>query len=304
MQGDDMPRADKQKRISALFSADWHLTEDQPEAWVSDYQKAQWEAVSFCVEQSFRLQVPLFIAGDLFHHWKPSPFLIHRTLRYLRKAFEVYIIPGQHDLAGHNLEEYARTGIGVLLEAGGNIKVAVKRMEHSFRGTLVPWGEEIPERDNAYFLTIHQMLWAGKAPYPGADPEGEAKRFMKKHRWPLIVAGDNHQTTLVEYEGRKLLIPGSLMRMTAAQIDHKPAIWGLTQDGDLVPYYIPQTGEITRAHLVREKEHNTRIEAFAKRLQGSLEVGLSFKENLTQFIAENRVSRAVEKEIWSAVEGE
>jgi hypothetical protein len=302
-----MPRRpDFDDRPVAFFTADWHLREDQPEAWTgADYWTEQEKAVDFCVDLAHKFRVPLVVAGDIFHHWRPSPRLLAWTLKKLAPPTDLFIaIPGQHDLPAHDLNEIHRSGAGVLSEVL-NVNYIPAR-DDLFQ--LVPWGCDIPKSPEPHVIVIcHTMTYKGKPPFPGAPPEGEADRFICKHKgWRLIVAGDNHQSFVVENPPHgTLLSPGSLMRMTAAQISHKPAVWLLTDADELYPFYIPQVdGAITRDHLDRVAEHDERMDAFVKRISDGMEVGLSFEDNLKRFIAANRLGKDVQREIWAAVKGE
>ena len=81
---------------SAIFCSDMHLREDVPTCFTGDWNKEQWEAVMFISNLQTQYQCPVFNAGDLFHHWKPSPNLLTLAMQYLPKQF--YSIAGQHDL--------------------------------------------------------------------------------------------------------------------------------------------------------------------------------------------------------------
>jgi hypothetical protein len=121
----------------------------------------------------------------------------------------------------------------------------------------------------------------------------------------LIVVGDNHQTFVVEEGGRLLVSPGSLMRRTADQVNHKPCVflWD-AKTNEVEPVYLPiKKGVISREHIDRVKQRETRIEAFVSHLEKGFEIGLNFKHNLKRLIQENNIHPNTQKVVWEAFDG-
>jgi len=72
--------------------------------------------MKFISELQKKHNCQVFHAGDLFHHWKPSPELLSIAIEHLPKQFcTVY---GNHDLPQHNLELAKKSGIYLLNKAG------------------------------------------------------------------------------------------------------------------------------------------------------------------------------------------
>ena len=111
---------------------------------------------------------------------------------------------------------------------------------------------------------------------------------------------------VIEDEGRLLVNPGSLMRTTAAQIDHKPRVYlYYAEDNTVEPIFIPiAEGCITREHIDITEHRDGRIDAFISRLSDEVEIGLSFEHNLESHFSKNRIRQSVQDLVWSAVKGE
>jgi len=109
----------RKKEPDAILTADWHLREDTPTCRTDDFWEAQWNKV----DQICQLQVkyndcPILHAGDLFDHWKPSPFLLSTALLYLPEiGREFWTIYGNHDLPNHSIELAKKTGMMTLVNA-------------------------------------------------------------------------------------------------------------------------------------------------------------------------------------------
>jgi DNA repair exonuclease SbcCD nuclease subunit len=286
------------EQVEAILTADWHLRESQPTARTDDFWEAQWRAVDFVAELQEKYDVPIFHAGDLFHHWKPSPRLLSECIERLPNQF--YTVYGNHDLPAHNLELAHKSGIYTLEKAG-----ALQVLKGTHDGQQVV-RESWVTNSNRYVLVWHVMTWTRDEPYPGVQ-EPPAIELLK--RWmmmKLIVTGDNHIPFTVKYDGRLLVNPGSLTRQSAAQIDHKPRVYLWDEKNNEVrPIYLPiEKDAISRMHISIKDERDRRISAFIERLDQEWDSGLSFEENLKKFLANNNIRQSVEDIIWQAIEKE
>jgi hypothetical protein len=72
---------------SGILCSDMHLREDTPTCWIGDFQQEQWIAVQFINHLQKKYKCPVIHGGDLFHHWKPSPWLLRMAMKYLPDQF-------------------------------------------------------------------------------------------------------------------------------------------------------------------------------------------------------------------------
>ena len=300
---------------STIITADWHLREDQPVAWTEDYWTAQARAIKFVKDLQEKYECPVLIAGDIFDKWKPSPFLLAWAIDHLPN--EIVAIAGQHDLPNHSLELFPKCGLKVL-ESADKAKVLGERDEKMLTDSLSlpikisasPYGTEIKKAEKTKLKTIclcHTMTWINKKPWPGCEAE-DANHLMKKaYGFDIIIVGDNHQPFVVEgKEGNLLVSPGSLMRMSADQYDHKPRVYlWYAETNTVTPVYLPIRKEaISREHIDVAKAKNDKMEAFVKRLKDKIEIGLSFKENLKRYLMKNKTGKSVTNIVWESLEDE
>jgi DNA repair exonuclease SbcCD nuclease subunit len=292
----DMERTKTNTKPTAILTSDWHLREDAPPCRLDDFWKTQWEKVMFVSALQEKYGCPVIHAGDLFHHWKPSPYLLATTIHYLPKEF--YTVYGQHDLPQHNFELRHKSGIHVLQEAGA-LKV--------LKGTS--WGQE-PIDVSIEFNIVHRVLvwhkmnYQGKLPWPDC-PDPMAASLLRKYKdFDIIVTGDNHKPFVEEYQGRFLVNPGSLMRQEAGQIDHQPRVYlWYAETNNVTAVNIPvDKSMVTREHIEVKEERDKRIEAFISHLNDDWEANLSFEDNLKLFASKNNVRESVMEIIYKAIE--
>lgn len=296
-----MKRTKHIPKVDLILVSDFHLRESIPECWVGDFEKELWDSVDFVSALQKKHNCPVLHAGDLFHHWKPSPYLISKAIQHLPEQF--HTIYGQHDLPQHNWEERHRSGIYALEKAGAL--------------TVLPgvhWGQ-IPPSDNTLgvhvsdyvqrlYMVWHILNYQGKKPWPGCTDPMAAKLLRKYDTFDLILTGDNHKPFVETFENRLLVNPGSLTRQTAAQIDFQPRVYLYHAETNSVTRVdIPiQSGAITRDHIERNEERDGRISAFVSKLDGDWSVGTSFEANLTEFFKTNQVRKTVKQIIYNSMD--
>lgn len=301
--GSDLPRPD------ALLTSDWHLRTDTPLCRTDEeFQKAQWDKVDFIKALQVQYECPVLHAGDLFNHWKPSPWLLSKTMQHLPEQF--YTIYGNHDLPQHNIEEQDKCGIFALETAG---KLTVLDGVH--------WGAK-PEgpsyivdrfdgkvyeglnHTNRKILLYHIMTYQGKTPYPGCKDPKAGGLLRKYPDYDLILTGHNHKAFVETHEERLLVNPGPITRQAADQIDFAPRVYLYYADENIVkPIFLPiENNAVSRSHLERNEERDDRIESFISKLSGEFKAGLDFEENLEHFFKKNKVTPKEKDIIYKALE--
>lgn len=299
----------RKRRPTAILTSDIHLRDDQPICRLDNF----WETVNRKITWLKNLQeqhnCPILDAGDLFHHWKPSPFLLRWAIENLPN--NMHSVAGNHDLPNHSLDLYEKSGLAVLEAAG---KLTVLKTTHLISSAVVHpfhWEEGLAAvvQRNTQLQQIalcHVMTYQGRKPYPGCTDPGASSLLKKMKGYDLVVTGHNHQSFSVEYEGRRLVNPGGLWRMSADEIDRKPSVWlWYSEDNSVEQIFVPiEEGVISREHITTKEERDDRIEAFVSKLSGDFEVGLSFEKNLEQFFSTNRIRLAVKDIVWEAVHGD
>ena len=290
----------KHKKPDAILMADMHLRDDQPVARTDSYWEKQFVKLDFIggLQDSYSSPPPILNAGDLLNHWKPSHQLITKIMQHLPRNF--YTILGQHDLPQHNIKLYHKSGIAPLEEAE-HLQIL-----HSYHYGQTPTAPVLSsyEVGDRKILVWHFMTYKDEKPFP-LHKGPSAMRLLRKYpQYDLIVTGDNHIPFVEEYEGRLLVNPGSMMRIRADQIDHKPRVYLWYADTNTVtPVYLPiEKGVISREHIDKVQERDERIDAFISKLGSAWEAEMSFEDNLKKAVNANKIPKLVQDIIYKAIE--
>jgi len=292
-----MERTRSYKKATAILCSDFHLREDTPVCRTDNFWETQWQKMEIINELQRRHDCFVLHAGDLFHHWKPSPYLLSTTMEHLPAKF--YTVLGQHDLPQHSLKLIEKCGVYTLEKAG---KLKLLNGTHWDQEPMEAVDDALPKG----ILVWHHLTYI-TPPFPGATG-GQALGLLKKYsQFRLIVTGDNHQSFyqyVDEKQSRVLVNPGSLTRQTADQIDFQPrvALW-YEKENDIVWVNISvRKDAVTREHLEKTEQRNARIEAFVNRLNDDWRATMSFEDNLGLFFKTNNVRESVKEIIYKSIE--
>ena len=283
----------KRRRVDAILTADWHLRESIPKCRTDDFWEVQWNKVMQIMHLQCQYNCPVWHAGDLFDHWKPSPLLLSKAIENLPEQF--YTIYGNHDLPQHSLLLADKCGIHTL-EMADRLRVMV-----GFH-----WGQDPEEvfKKRTKAIMWHVMTYQGKAPWPGCT-DLSARQILEKYpQFDLILTGHNHKTFVEELDGRLLVNPGSLTRQSADQEDHEPCVFLWDAEANTVTKHILryQKGVVSREHLEVQEQRESRISAFVEKLDGEWKAGIRFEDNMERALQLNRVDQPVIDIIWRAME--
>jgi len=303
-----------------ILTADWHLRRTTPRARVDNFFSSMEKKVRFILTLAQK-SPPLLVAGDFFHHPKPGPFLEQWIINLLNEyKVKPIVVPGQHDLPSHSLARIQDSGLGVLCAAGAielmlGESLGVCQSSSNYTIVGVPYGEFPPEDikfgrdDKKRILLWHHMVINEKPLWPGQVAD-KATTILRKYGklFNLIVTGDNHQTftNVVKKKGMMpncwLINPGSIMRTTISQFDHKPCVYKYESD-KIEQILLPIDDDVFDLNEINTtKQKDERIMAFVDGLNDEWEASLSFEKNLEMFFQANSVKKEVKELIWKCLE--
>ena len=293
---------------TCICTGDWHLRESTPACRTDNFWEAQWKKVAFVRDLQIKYQCPVIHSGDLFDHWKPSPYLLSQAFKNLPDQF--WTIYGNHDLPYHALENAYKSGVDTLL-AGGRITmlsgVHWEQTPQENSGILFPRMET-----DRKMLVWHVMTYTGKLPWPGCTDTHADKLLQQYPQFDIILTGHNHKFFVAQDGNRLLLNPGSLTRQTADQIDHKPSVFLYSAETNAIErIFLPIEKEVmSREHIAVKERRDKRIEVFVEHLKREWESDtpgkkeISFEKNLERVLhsSKNILSKDVITIIHKAIE--
>lgn len=280
-----------------IITSDWHLRDTTPICRVDDFETTQWRKVDFISRLQRRLKCPVIHAGDLFEKWKPSPYLLAKTIEHLPKDF--YTIYGNHDLPQHNIELKNRCGVYVLKKA--NVLTVIDGRHWNVDYNENQWFEI----EGRKIHIAHIMTYQGKTPYPGCTDTPASGLLRKYKDFDLIITGHNHMQFVEKHNGRLLLNPGSLTRQSSNERGWKPCVWvWCAKDNSLEQVFLPvELDAVQVPERIAEKEQREeRIDAFISRLNTEWGEEMDFEANIRKAIAVNDVPKSIQDIIYKAVE--
>lgn len=166
------------------------------------------------------------IPGDIFDSVSSTYGLVNKVKADFKRLGSVFGVYGNHDLPNHTFR-WNDTPLSMVTD--GYLTKASPYPISTFDGVDiygVSWDEEIPEpiaQDKINILVIHEMIIDEKI-WEGQENAKYSKAFLRKHKFDLIVSGDNHKFFTETIKDRHLVNCGSLMRQKINQYSHVPKV--------------------------------------------------------------------------------
>lgn len=295
-------------KVDAIITSDWHLRDSQPVCRKDNYFETMLGKIKWVSELQQKYDCPVLHAGDLFDKYEPKS----KVLGYLmtRMPEQFYTVLGNHDLQNHNIEMFEKSGVFVLKEAQKIKAAPFGLIQSPFSLTGYAYSQKIPSNQRCKVMMCHEMIYQSLEHWQ-KENGSQALTFLKKYKgYQLIVTGHNHKPFTAQHEGRLLVNPGSLMRMTADQKDYKPRVYLWNKETNTVKIeYVPIDSEAVEiTYLEKTKERDERINKFIAALPKGCGLSgvqsndtISFEKNLENYLANNRVRSSVKSVIYECV---
>ena len=293
-----------------IFSSDLHGQIENPVCRTDNYHEAFIKKLHFIDEQCKKHNAIHACTGDIVdkYVYRSASQIINTTGTLIENMPDDTIgIYGNHDLLNRSPGKYDSSIIRNVVGAGvydiildhkdldNNVTLwgfnfgtpITHKKTDSSRINIALFHGLIVETDNSIFGGIYGLELLKKFP-----------------EYDMIITGDNHKTFTIEYEGRKLINCGSLMRMDADQADHKPVVFLYEPSKDAVtPIYVPvEEGVVSNEHLLKKKDKEERFEAVLSSIDSSYEMGFAFDKNAEAHIKKNKLDGEVAGKIRWAID--
>jgi predicted phosphodiesterase len=298
-----------------VLLSDVHLLWENPVARMDDLVEVQFDKLGFIFDKAKELGAPILQSGDLFD--KPRSWgLLPRVVEFLmHHGVKTYCVMGQHDTYMYSEETRDRTNLGILAKAG-LVTLLDNERPVQIPGTDIQifganFGHKLGsiQRKGVTLGIIHASI-SMEALYPG-QIFSTPVNFMKENPgYDLILCGDIHRMFYAEKNGCQILNTGPMTRQEATEynFEHKPGFAVLETDDMSIEWieipHSPADSVLSRSHLVRQKENKEMLGGFVSELSGEEQIsGVSFIENLWDFVKENRIEQSVVDILAETIEG-
>lgn len=299
--------------------SDLHVRDTPPRSRVGNYYQQQFDKLEWCFELAKKQNCQyVLLPGDLYHtnrlSYKAISDLNDLLLHYNYEGIKSLAVAGNHDQRFHS-SDIANTPLNVLRSSGA---ITILNNEPYSRDNIhfygASWNELIPEiQDETVIniLLIHKMVIKGEKIWDGQENCVQSNLLLRKHKFDLIVSGDNHSSFTDFFMNKYLINAGSLMRMTSAQIDHQPTC-GIydTSTKNLETHNIPMlsTTEVFDLDKISKekkwKQDNVNASEYVKELMDDSEsFNFDFVSNLKGYMDKNNIQQGTRDIINECLEG-
>lgn len=277
-----------------LCTGDWHICASTPIRRTDAYHDVQFDKIKYLYNYALDHGIDtMTVPGDIFDTSKTPYWVVYKYINLFKldpmwTRPLIFVVLGQHDQVYHT-SGFANTPLGLLAAALPMMTILGPEPVNvdgvSFYGA--PWGAEVPAVRDAKAVNVlvtHRMIVKRKL-WDGQQECAFDADFLEDHpEFNLIVSGDNHTHFIAQRQRNRLINCGSLMRMTAAQMDHTPYfyVWDSETMGverGEVPHK-PSDEVFDAAAIAKEKENEQEMAAFVDTVSDDDDFGMDFRENL------------------------
>lgn len=270
--------------------------------------------------------VPLVVAGDLFDRWKATPEDISLALKCLPRGEEVWVVPGNHDLPYHSLDEIKRSALWTLQEAG---RIIIPKFEQTEVGLMrfpfsvgplqlwaFPCGIDVKKLEKPHGLAVevavvHDYIWDDGHGHVGAPESNRWGKFRDAlEGYDLAVFGDNHsgfERVIKRGEHQTIVYNcGATQRRKVDEKSYKPSVGLVHLNGTVTRHYLDVSEDLfsddDQARKGEASEGLLDVSGFMTELGKLGEVPIDFREAMNRATSEKGFEPDVKTTIFQAME--
>lgn len=284
-------------KVKFVCTADWHIRSNLPrcrkdENWYKTQERALKQIRVFANKND----CPVFVVGDIFHSLGETNFYCIQMIQKMAKKLDngLYILAGNHDLPYHSSENIEKSAIGTLLNSQNIFSIKEYFCRHNISAA------NFDEEDNkdAEIVFKHVLCFPDMKSLPPNVDALTAKDLLSEFpnaKW--VFTGDMHKNFLYEKNGRYVVNPGCLLRQAVDFKNYKPGFYYINTDTNTVEFNLIIDSEefIDDSYILREKEKEERIEAFANKVGEVENVSLDYAENVKNAMLSSDLSKELKE---------
>lgn len=285
-----------------VVSADLHLREDRPrcrkdEDWNKTQEKALNQLCRFCIKNN----CDLFLVGDIFHsalEFRMVIYIQKVAVKLSKFGLHLYYLWGNHDCLYHRGINFHKSAIGLLENSINCFPISdyfIKNGIESFSAENFDG-----ETKDAEIIFKHVLCFPDMKSLPPNVDAMTAKDLLEEYpsaKW--IFTGDMHKNFHYEKNGRHVVNPGCLLRQAVDFKNYEPGFYYVDTDTNTVEFNLIIDSEefIDDSYILREKEKEERIEAFANKVGEVESVSLDYAENVKNAMLSSDLSKELKETI-------
>jgi len=293
-------------KVKFVCTADWHLRATKPRCRMDeDWYKTQENALEQIREFANEKRCPVFVVGDIFHSIGDTSFyciqMVQKMARRTREG--LYILAGNHDLPYHSTENIDKSAVGILMRSNKIKKIKDYFIENDFEDFSA--GNFDEETEDAEIIFKHVLCFPDMKSLPPNVDAMTAKDLLEEYpsaKW--IFTGDMHKNFHYEKNGRHVVNPGCLLRQAVDFKDYHPGFYFVDTEKNIVEFnlIIDSDAFVDDSYILREKEKEERIEAFANKIGEVESVSLDYAENVKNAMMSSYLSKELKETIEELME--
>lgn len=284
------------------ISADLHLREDRPrcrkdEDWNKTQEKALNQLCRFCVKNN----CDLFLVGDIFHsalEFRMVVYIQKVAVKLSKFGLHLYYLWGNHDCLYHRGINFHKSAIGLLENSINCFPIKDYFENKNISCSAANFDEE--DNKDAEYVFKHVLCFPDMKSLPPNVDALTAKDLLSEFpNAKFIFTGDMHKNFHYEKNGRHVVNPGCMLRQAVDFKNYQPGFYFIDTDKNIVDFQLIIDDEkfVDDSYILREKEKEERIQAFADKIGEVESVSLDYIENVKSAMMTSKLSEELKETI-------
>lgn len=208
-----------------IATSDWHVRGTTPKHRIDEYGDSILNKIGWIVRKANKLNVPILVAGDIFHNIRVGLRSINRLIIILKKCKHgVFCVPGQHDKE-HHANDMIPTPYFTLIKCEAITDLGKVPVNNIYG---IGWGDDpiIETAPNNSIVVTHFCTTPENPPFFLEDNALSAEDVLNSFSdFKIVITGDYHIPHVLKKDGRLLVNPGCIGRSSKDQVDFQPVVY-------------------------------------------------------------------------------
>lgn len=259
-------------------------------------------------DKARHFDIPIAVAGDIFHSWKSPIELVNWTISMFRSFGKIIAIPGQHDLPYHERSQIGKSAYQTLVAANAIHDLIEPIHKYGLRFHPFEWNKQLKSIEGGTAVknlaVVHRYVWKDrKGSYPGAPEENRIDKTVKQLKgYDALLFGDNH---IPFYDkATNLYNHGTFIRQTVADKKINPGYGILYDDASIEVYEMesPKQDKWDDAFANLGTNVNNHYDQLLSLLNEGNETLGDFVDQINKYMTSVKIEKEVKELILKALE--
>lgn len=268
-----------------IITADWHLRSSVPRCR-TETEEEWFGTQKRILDFIYSFNEPVYIAGDIFHHYNPGNRILDLFLSYALHN-ETHVMMGNHDARAGVFDP--DSGYGVLKQIIDAGHPYLKGMEPF---AWVNYGESAINGQVDSMIFLHTLCFPKNSDAPPGANYVTARTLASNYKdYYMIVVGDNHTHFEWRDKDHVVISPGCITKQAVDYKNKQLKMFRFSVGNSMQAIDIPDDAELVDdTYIMLEHDREDRYNTLVESLKVNEEMTFDYKDNVYETAKTNTLT--------------